>query len=268
MKSRQIKKALTRSLVALIVALPIQSHATITVQDEYKLGDADAGATAGGSADSTTVDSAGSQNLTLGGSATYSSTVPASNLAGSSDKLSLSVPSSLSFYSGDITFPSTNFGFEIYVDPSGVTATTGFLDVGKPYTNGLAIFQEGNHFDAQIGGGTAFGTTAFTSGSWYDLAVVVSGTTSTFYVNGVAAGTSTTPVNTGGIVFYLGNYPAAGSQNFSGLLDNARYFTFSAGSFSTSDLLDAPEPSTWWMVLGGLLVLSIRPFLARHRSLK
>jgi hypothetical protein len=80
-----------------------------------------------------------------------------------------------------------------------------------------------------------------------NLALVRDGGTDTFYVNGVAwGGTGTGAPITPTTAIYLG-------RDTTGLVDEARIFTFTPGQFSVSDLLltqtvfDAPivpEPTT------------------------
>ena len=101
---------------------------------------------------------------------------------------------------GLVTFPS-DFTFECWVYPSDATLTTwGVWDSRQASTNAnpmvirlspLASPVSGSYRMEYYNGTAYFGTTTIYTNQWTYLALVRSGTTMTFYVNGVAGGTAT-----------------------------------------------------------------------------
>lgn len=74
---------------------------------------------------------------------------------------------------------------------------------------------------------------------WTHLAVVNNNGVTTFYVNGVASGESSTAVTAPSGVPYIGSGGDTGAS-YRGYLDELRYSTFAAGSFTPADLLLVP----------------------------
>jgi hypothetical protein len=98
-------------------------------------------------------------------------------------------------------------------------------------------------------------TTTVALNTWTDLALVKSGGTISFYVNGVLAGSNSGAANTSGL-FAFGLQQNVGTNGFQGDFDEARFFTFDPGAFTTADLVYAvPETST--VLLGGLGMLAL-----------
>ena len=101
---------------------------------------------------------------------------------------------------GLVTF-SSDFTFECWVYPSDATLTTwGVWDSRQASTNAnpmvirlspLASPVSGSYRMEYYNGTAYFGTTTIYTNQWTYLALVRSGTTMTFYVNGVAGGTAT-----------------------------------------------------------------------------
>ena len=71
--------------------------------------------------------------------------------------------------------------------------------------------------------------------TWYNLALVKSGGTTYFYVNGALVGSNAGAINTSGLLG-LGFEQNVGTHQLAGDFDEARFFTFAAGAFATSDL--------------------------------
>ncbi len=93
---------------------------------------------------------------------------------------------------------------------------------------------------------------------WMDLALVKTGGTLNFYVDGLHAGSSADPTVNDGLI-HLGIQAGVGDKNFIGDYDEGRFFTFGAGEFTPS-ILYVPEPSS-----AALGVLGLGLFLARRR---
>jgi hypothetical protein len=98
-------------------------------------------------------------------------------------------------------------------------------------------------------------TGSFSADTWVHLALVRASGTTTFYINGTAAGSTYggVPVNDSP---HLSVAPGASSY-FDGLMDEARVVTFTPGE-STSNIINAlqgvPEPSATLLVMLGLAV--------------
>ena len=111
--------ALIASLALGVVTMPAQ--ATITVLNQWHLGEADAGAAAGGAGAAATVDSVGGFNLSKVGTPTYSADVPA-NIG---SNLSLAFNGTTDEYmnsSGVASTLTVNFGIEAWVKSNGSTS--------------------------------------------------------------------------------------------------------------------------------------------------
>ena len=136
-----------------------------------------------------------------------------------------------------------NFGIECWAKPTAMGG--GQVIAYNGGTGGFAgssgwgiILAANNTYQGLFGGITTIGTSVATANVWTHLALVRNNGTTTLYVNGVAAGTSS-----GGPLLPQGNFAlgappqAPTSQFFTGLIDEVRVFTFASGQFSTSDLL-------------------------------
>lgn len=147
--------------------------------------------------------------------------------------------------------PENNVGIEVWVRTSDLTQGNRHVFGTGSNENGLNIGYDGNPnngnqawFGAvanRVGIG-AYGIANYSADQWVHLAVVRDNGVATFYINGVAAGTSTTaPLNASQPHLAVN---AGGGPNayFSGDVAEARIFTFDAGQFKVSDLL-FPAPA-------------------------
>jgi hypothetical protein len=247
-------------LIALLTLVSLPATAAITVLDYYRLGDADSGSIPGHVGNGTTTDSARASNLTRNGSPTYSSNVPFSSIAGASDSFSMAFngasPGDYTF-STRLTDAQDNFGLEAFVAASSTTGDVGIVYNGKAGSSGFGLLRRGNLYQAELGTnpGTIFGSASVTAGTWVHLALVRDNGVSTFYVNGIASGTSSATPLFGSDPFRIGS--SVGNDNFAGLIDEVRLFTFTPGSFTTNDLLvnPVPEVSTAGVILVGMIAL-------------
>lgn len=151
------------------------------------------------------------------------------------------------------TFPSFSFPLAL---TNGSNNGFGVVSIGS------TVSGHGNNMGGPFGGFTA------TVGTEYRLAVVRSGGTSTFYVNGVAqAGTTgTTPATPSILTIGYNQLIGGGPEGFmTGQINEVRTFTFAPGAFdANSDLLSVatiPEPSVI-----GLLALPGLVLLRRRRN--
>lgn len=138
--------------------------------------------------------------------------------------------------------PENNVGVEVWVKTSDLAQLNAHIFGTGTNANGLNISYEaaGNRgWSGAVANvdwvGTGVGTANYTANTWIHLALVRESGTTTFYVNGVASGTSAaTPLNA--------TQPrmAATFDNgifFDGSVAEARIFTFDAGQFNVSHLL-------------------------------
>jgi hypothetical protein len=238
-------------LLLLLGTLAI-GHAQTTVHF-YHGGESDGGAANGGALASFTVDSAGSTNLTGQGTAgTYTNATPvpgstlAYSFAGSGDYSGV-VDTSLS--------NGTSFAMEVWFNTSTLTGAKALFYNGDTGGSGIGLFRDGTHL-AVLGGGTIFadGAATLTTGMWYHAALVNDSNSGSLklYLNGVLDLTTGNGFNfpsTGGLSLG-GNF--GGGDLFTGMLDEARVFTFAPGTFNTSMLSYSavPEPSTCAALVG------------------
>lgn len=233
--------ALAILVFALFLSAVQSARATVTSVGYWRLGESDFGA-APGIAVTNVADLAGSHPLVFHGQAAYAADVSssASNAPGST----LSVNFTNSAYATN-TIVSTavdNFGIECWVKPSTSAPSQVIVyngNTGGGASGGWGFFlADDNTYQVLFGGVLLFGTNAATPNVWTHLALVRAGGVATLYVNGIATVTAVNAPKLPQGNFALATVPQAiGSQNFTGLIDEVRVFTFNAGQFSTNDLL-------------------------------
>lgn len=250
--------------VAVMLVAANLAQATVTAAGYYRLGEADAGAVAGNPGNATTEDS-GANNMDLTnwtGTQTYSSNVAASAAAAVGSSLSMDFAGN-GFYltqADCLTDATDNFGIE------------GWFNIDSLTQMGLACNGDGlgtAGFGLYVLGGTVQGYYcqlavfdsgfAPTPGEWFYAALVRDGGITKMYVNNTneitVAGNTATPYSAAAAPqFSLG---VVSYDEFAGLADEIRVFTFEPGAFNAgSDLLIAvPEPSTFALLAAGLFGL-------------
>lgn len=239
------------------------SHAAVTLYAEYRLGE-----TGSLGASNRPLDSSGNgKNMAneISGATTSTGTAGVS-APGSTHYLDTSGTGDQGWYSSNLyssapTLALDNFAFGIYARAAENTAATRgdvFTVGGSNGSFKLSLGSNGwaasVHELAWIG--SSNGTVgSFTANQWAHLALIRSGGTTTFYINGIAqAGTTAlTPViNTPHL-----SVDPNGTAYFDGHLDEARVVTFTSGE-STANILNTlavPEPSS--ALLGGLGMLAL-----------
>lgn len=223
-------------LAALILALAVSSQAEITTVRHFRLGEADAGATAGSAAGSSSTDTTASENLTVTGAPLYSADV-----ANGNSTLSMEFNGTTQYATtGNWHNLTTNFGVEAWVKPAATGGEHFIIYNGQSGANGWGILQNNatGKFGALFGGRAFFGTGDVVPGVWTHLAIVCTDTIATFYVNGVASGTTTDlPLAASGFIGIGANAVTPAASLFAGKIDELRIFTFAPGAFTTADLL-------------------------------
>lgn len=261
--------ALIASLVLFGAALPAQ--ATITVLNQWHLGEADAGASAGGAGAALTVDNVAAFNLNKLGAPTYTADVP----PGIGSALALAFDGANDQYQNTAGVASTltdNFGIEAWVKSNGNTSGNANIAYnGNTGSSGWGIYRLGANYGFLYGGVVLYGSAPISS-QWTELALVRNNGTTTFYVNGAVSYTTTTGPNTpSGGVGIGGNPLTAGYEMFDGEIDEVRIFSFASNAFSVSDLNLAPPVPTpmlslhWLALLAGTLV-ALGAWVSRRRS--
>lgn len=253
-----------RSLVRCFVLsalLSLSAQATIILIADYRLGDNDPGAVAGNPVNSTTLDSSGNGNtMNLVGSGTYVNTPTGLgvNLNGTAAGYSTGVFSTL----------TDNFGVEVRVFSNNSPANSQVIFYnGSTSFNGWGLYEAAGTWGI-LYGGVGYYSVAVTANQWVTLAMVRASGTTTLYLNGVAQLTTTDLPKTPAGILALGDKNAGipGNGFFSGMVDQARVFSFAAGTFAAgTDLLEpVPEPSTWALMGLGLAAVGY----ARRRRVR
>jgi len=273
-----------RLIPALLLTLVLNAHAQVTVIGRWRLGENDAGATASAATNSSTVNLAqATYSLTKEGTISYSADTPSSSLTPlGQSTLSMSFTGAgtyngyyraISGWGGDLPAHTTNVAIEAWIKPANLTVDDRvILTLGRSDT-GFAILQNGANLEVRYGSASStvqISTSGLSLTEWTHVAFVRGTTNGTLYVNGVSVGytSATVPAfNAMTTYFGVGEQPGSpGGQNFVGLIDEVRYFTFTEGSFNTNMLNYAavPEPSTYAAV-GGLAALLFAGWRRRHR---
>ncbi|MFO1489747.1 MAG: LamG-like jellyroll fold domain-containing protein [Kiritimatiellia bacterium] len=239
------------------------ARATLITYAEYHLGEAGSLGTnnlpqdSSGNARNLVTDISGSVAVTgnasfhpnAGGSTAYLDTTPAGNQGWYSSALFTSLP-------------TDNFAFGVFARTSAIASGDVFTVGGSNGSFKLSLGANGwaasAHNVAWIS--TASGVTgSFTADTWVHLALIRAAGQTTFYINGVASSPAYAgaPVND---TPHIAVSPG-GATYFSGLIDEARVVTFTAGE-STANIINAlqavPEPSTALLGVFGTLALLMR----------
>lgn len=216
-----------------------RAHAAINVIDYYRLGDADAGAANGAVVNATSQDSAGTKHLTRIGSPTYTSDVFSGATLRAGSQLAVSFNGSGRGYSNAVVSTATdNFGIEAWVRTKSPTGNHSIVYNGNTSTSGWGIYQFGGTYGALFGGVIIFGSIPAAVNDWAHLALVRASGVTILYLNGTPAATNASNPNVPAGGFCIGlPGQGGGTENFNGDIDEVRVFTFTAGQFSTNDLL-------------------------------
>lgn len=236
----------------------MHARATISVLNQWHLGEADTGAVVGGAGAASTVDSVGTSNLNKFGTPTYSSDVAPGIGSGLSMVFSGANGSQYQI-SGVASTLTDNFGIEAWVKSDGTSRPSVAIAYnGNSSLSGWGIYQFGTNYGFLYGGVVLQGVSPIST-QWTELALVRSSGVTTFYVNGVAvySGNSAPNFPTGGVGIG-GNSLTTGAELFGGKIDEVRIFSFAANQFSTKDLNlpppAAPAPALSARTLGALAV--------------
>lgn len=257
--NKNIKQKITTFIAAASFAAVTSSSAAVSVFADYGLGEA---GTVSGTFN-TPVDSSGNGHdvNTAFGLVGGSTTVNTSGVSAPGSTAYLSQFDFGYFASASVSgqLQQDDFAFGIYARAAAnTTGSQGYLFTLGGGGNAVAIGLEAGGWGASNVFATPFSTGTFAANTWTHLALIRSGGTSTFYINGVAqSGTlSTTPDHDS---IHITIDPQAG-RFFDGDVDNARIVTFTTGE-TTANVLSAltvPEPSSALLVGLGAFGLLVR----------
>ena len=261
-----------RSMLVLIAGLGLSAAAlpaaaTITVLNQWHLGEADAGASAGGAGAAATVDSVGGVNLNKVGAPMYSSDV--TPRIGSTLSMAFNGTTDEYMNSGVASTLTDNFGVEAWVKwNAGSPGSAAIVYNGNSSNSGWGIYQYGTMYGLLYGGNLGYSVTPV-SNQWTELALVRSSGTTTFYVNGVPSfATATGPNVPAGGVAIGGNSLTSGTELFNGKIDEVRIFSFAPGQFSAGDLNLPPPVATPVLGQRALALLALGLFGLAWLSLR
>jgi autotransporter-associated beta strand protein len=224
-------------LTATLLGSPV-AHAVITVSNHWRMGENDPGA-ANGLALFSTADTVGGNTLYLPGAPFWRGNVSsvAANNVGSFLGVDFFGPGLYGSISNVISSAVDNFGLEFWVKPADTNGNKCLAYNGAPGTNGWGIYQNGASYQGLLGA-TYFGAGVVATGTWTHVALVRNNGLTTLYVDGVAAGSATSTVSVPAGRFGVAARPTNPTQDqFIGVMDEMRFFTFSPGQFNASDLL-------------------------------
>lgn len=252
-----------------MLGLSLPANSAITIQSYWNLGEGSVGADSSNSNDG----ELNNFNNTTG------TVVNTANPSGVNGSTAYATTNGVNFQglwmfgggSNDQTVPSDNWGVQFMVRSNSSIATGDFRAVfgmAEGVSGGLVI-------EAANVGGTVYwdvnrqalanyiiprNTLATVTSDWTALALVKSGGTTSFYVNGQLAGSNAAAINTSGYLAF-GFQQNVGTKHLVGDFDEASFFTFAPGAFNAStDLISVPEPSA--ALLG---VLGALPLIRRRR---
>ena len=254
-----MKTSLSTCAALFLASLPAMS--AITVQAHFEMGDNGQGAS------NRPVDSSGNGRNFTGNVNTATITLTGGGY--DNDAFYTFNGSNQGYFEIGYDAPENNVGIEVWARTSDLAQLNHHVFGTGSNVNGLNIGYDASGGTGWFGavGGLAFvgtvGVSNYNSGEWIHLAVVRDNGVSTFYVNGVASGTNGTTPNNATAPHLAVNSGGAPGGYFGGGLAEARIFTFTSGTFSTSDLLfpAVPEPSTAMLAL-----LAGIPLLRRRRN--
>lgn len=247
-------------LTIFAMLLASEASATIIPVAWYRMGEADPGAVAGNTSNNPTEDST-ANNLDANRTNTpvYSADTGA---GGSTLSMDFEQSESDEFSRSVVTTATDNFGIEAWFKFESKPDTMVIAYNGNAASNGWGLFYYG--FANSIGGligGLSLGPQAAAPGVgvWTHAAMVRDSGTSRLYINGALIASDSTNPNAPSGTLKIGGQ---GAQNFDGLIDEVRVFTFNPGEFQVSDLLfpAVPEPSSL-----SLMAIALCALLGRNR---
>jgi alpha-tubulin suppressor-like RCC1 family protein len=218
-----------------------EMRGAVTTRNYYRMGENDAGSHVG--VMNTAQDAVGGKHLNNSGGPFYDSGVSAEAAARVGSTVAMRNFTGTYLTGVTLTNLTDNFGLEAWVKPAVLSGNQCIAYNGNTASSGWGIFLVGSTVQGRFGT-TFFGSAAVSLNTWSHVAIVRNAGTATLYVNGVAAGTTTTAPSAPSGNFGVAKSPPAYTAEAlaDGYVDEVRFFTFAAGQFSTNDLLrNLPE---------------------------
>lgn len=262
-----------RAPIAAILFLALGSAALsqITIIGRWRLGENDSGAGNGVAAIDPTIDFSGNGwNLNRESTAiAYSSDTPSASLTPlGASTLSMNFDGTGSYggysigingWNENMPAYANNVVIEAWIKPSDTNAGSREIIGLGTQTSGYQIMQSGTNLEFRYGTSSAavYTYSGLTTSAWTYVGLVIDNNQAALYVNGASSPTYSTAsmpaLQTTSHYFSIGEMATTpGGENFVGLIDEARYFTFNTGTFTPAMLNYGaiPEPSTWALLLG------------------
>lgn len=256
------------NMVAVLLALSVQSQAAITTIIDMPLGEV--GSTG---ADNLALDVSGNgyhMNAKKGGGGleigTASPAAPGSTAYTSFDGTAAMSTTLWKDSAATVNLPTNNFALEMWVRQDDTAGWQRYLRSGSANTIAFSNRTTTNKANFQLNGvaGSSIDSpNALNTGQWYHLAMVRNSGVSTVYLDGAAVAGSFSQAPA-----WLGNFALGqkadsdGSQRFKGDMDELRLFTFEAGDDPLAalsvNIAVAPEPSSVLLCGLGGLALGLR----------
>ncbi len=192
--------------------------------------------------------------------------------SGNSNTGTLGATSSVS--SDDPTWTRGKYGSALNFDGSNDTVPVGSIALGT--THSLSLWVKTNNPSASsdvIVGGNSSGPQSYmlltngtglyykaqdsqrsvsytlTDGQWYHIDVVRSGTSVSFYVNGVQAGTTQTLASDNTLtVTNIGSFNAVGTTDFAGSIDDVKIYNYARTPAQVAYDYNRGAPLGWWQL--------------------
>ncbi|MBE2179751.1 MAG: LamG domain-containing protein [Chthoniobacterales bacterium] len=213
----------------------VVSRAGIAPVCSYRLGDMDSAAPVEGGVATSTLDDHSPSVMVTSGAPTYTADAAPGPLFLSHTALDFTGGQSASINA--VTNVTDNFGIELWVKTRSTSGSRCLAYNGDSASNGWGLMQVDGTFQALFGGVSFVGSAPAPPNTWTHLAIVRDSGTTTFYVNGIAAGTSlSAPHAPSGLFALAAAPPALNAEYFDGVLDEVRVFTFAPGGFRLTDL--------------------------------
>ena len=228
-------KSSARIALLVLFCSGVVSRAGIAPVCSYRLGDMDSAAPVEGSVATSTLDDHSPSVMVTSGAPTYTADAAPGPLFLSHTALDFTGGQSASINA--VTNVTDNFGIELWVKTRSTSGSRCLAYNGDSASNGWGLMQVGGTFQGLFGGVSFVGSAPAPPNTWTHLALVRDSGTTTFYVNGIAAGTSLSPPHAPSGLFALAAAPPAlNAEYFDGVLDEVRVFTFAPGGFRLTDL--------------------------------
>ncbi|HWY29136.1 MAG TPA: LamG-like jellyroll fold domain-containing protein, partial [Candidatus Acidoferrum sp.] len=222
-----------------LVFQAIPGHAAVTTVSHWRMGENDTVSPFFGGVLVFTnlTDETGNFPLSTWGTVVYSTNVSAAAFSATESTASAEFLGNAFATNSIVSTATNNFGIECWVNSANPTNEQIIAYNGHGSFSGWGLMIHQTNYCGLFGGVAFIGAVPAVPNVWTHLALVRANGTTTLYVNGVPAATTTAAPNIPTTLFALGAAPQVSSGYFNGYLDEVRVFTFVTNQFSTSDLL-------------------------------